>query len=154
MRISLVTLTENKSQAVDSLKVLLEQGNPYPESVANTERFRCTIGLLLLTGIILSNIYKNRNVYNMIAPRAPLDYKHFEELTRDNVIIYTRVDKVVINARFNFNQTEEYSNGSIGHLKYRGVVTGVASDNSSGSCIELSLPITAVGEINKIVDVF
>lgn len=73
------------------LEVLLEQGDPFPNRVASSTRFRTRILLIsfMLVGILLSNGYKNDNVYNMILPREELHYKNFEELTILNFSVYT-----------------------------------------------------------------
>lgn len=73
-----------------SLKVLLEQGDPFPSIIANSEGQRIPLGIFLLLSIVISNSYKNSNVYNMIVPRSPILYKHLRELVRDNFKIYTR----------------------------------------------------------------
>lgn len=41
-------------------------------------------------GIVLSNAYKNSNVYNMVTPRQPVLYKKFRELLEDKFQVYTR----------------------------------------------------------------
>lgn len=75
---------------ISVLKSLLEQGNPIPPSVVNAEYLRCLIGLFLLMAIILSNAYKNTNVYRMVMPRTPIQYKYFSEVLQDKFNIYTR----------------------------------------------------------------
>lgn len=72
------------------LKCLLEQSDPFSTEQINVARLRCVIGVFLLMGIVLSNGYKNVNVYNMVVPRKPIPYKYFSELVRDNFSIYTR----------------------------------------------------------------
>lgn len=78
------------SGTISILKVLLEQGNPFSTSVANSKRLRFLLAMSLLAGIVLSNAYKNTNVYNMVVPRQPILYKYFHELIRDKFEIYTR----------------------------------------------------------------
>lgn len=46
-------------------------------------------------GIVLSNAYKNDNVYNMILPRRSTPYKFFEELAKDNFSVYKRSHRIV-----------------------------------------------------------
>lgn len=72
------------------LKVLLEQGDPFQNFVVRRKQVRIMIGLFLLMGLILSNAYKNTNVYNMVVHRKPILYSYFEELKQDNIIVYTR----------------------------------------------------------------
>lgn len=79
------------SRCISPLKVFLEQGDPYPGSVINGKRMRWFVGTFLLVGVVMSNAYKNENVYNMITPRKPIPYETFKELIRDNFTIYTRI---------------------------------------------------------------
>lgn len=51
---------------------------------------------VLLGGIILSNAYKNTNVYNMVVPRKPILYQRFDELQKDNFNVYSRSTEVAI----------------------------------------------------------
>lgn len=39
---------------------------------------------------MLSNAYKNKNMYNMILPTKPVPYQYLQELVNDNFTIYTR----------------------------------------------------------------
>lgn len=71
--------------------MFLEQGDPYRSSVSNEGRIWWFVGAFLLAGIVISNAYKNENVYNMIAPRKPIPYETFNELFRDNFTIFTRI---------------------------------------------------------------
>lgn len=71
-------------------KLLLEQGNPFPDSLLTSHWCKCLSMTLLLTGIVLSNAYKNTNVYNMIRPRLVIPYLHLRELVDDNFQILGR----------------------------------------------------------------
>lgn len=75
---------------LNTLKVLLEQGDPFPSSVASTLNLRYAIGSFLLVGIVLSNAYKSENVYNMITLRKEIPYERFHELVDNNFTIYSR----------------------------------------------------------------
>lgn len=89
--IVLITLvTRNIGYFLSPVKVLLEQGGPFSKSSEDNTNFRYAIGSLLLMGIILSNAYKNTNVYDMIIPRKPVPFETFKELTTHNFSIYTR----------------------------------------------------------------
>lgn len=79
------------SHWISPLKLLLDQGNPFLESVASDPRMRVVVAGYLLMGLVLSNAYKNTNVYNMITPRQPVPYEFFRELIADNFKIYSRV---------------------------------------------------------------
>lgn len=72
------------------IKVLLEQGDPFLASVAQIQRLRWMIGTFMLIGTVLSNAYKNTNVYNMILPREVLLYEHLDQLSQKNISVYTR----------------------------------------------------------------
>lgn len=95
----LLSLSEIKTGILDHwlspLKVLLEQGNPFADGVINRERLRWATGLFLLAGIVLSNAYKNANVYNMITPRKPVPYEYIKQLRENNFAIYTRIATVI-----------------------------------------------------------
>lgn len=71
-------------------KLFLEQGNPFPDKILNNCHVRIVCVLALYAGIVLSNAYKNANVYNMIAPRYPVPYKQFAQLFSDNFSIHQR----------------------------------------------------------------
>lgn len=81
----------SSSSWLSPLKLFLEQGDPYLASVTNDRRMRWFIGTFLLAGIVLSNAYKNENIYNMITPRNPILYETLEELIRNNFTIYSRI---------------------------------------------------------------
>lgn len=75
-------------------KIFLEQNDPFPPSIRKLDRTRVLVGLLLLTGIILSNAYKNTNVYNMVIPRKPIIFKYLNELVQSGFNIYTRIEYI------------------------------------------------------------
>lgn len=88
---------ETSSQAgLVPIKVLLEQGNPCPTSLISNHRCTWISGTVLLMGIILSNSYKNKNVYNMIIPMKIVPYRRLQELVDDNFTIHTRSKHVSI----------------------------------------------------------
>lgn len=76
-------------------KVLLEQGGDFSGPTFQTLPFRLIIGAFLLVSVVLSNAYKNSNVYNMISPSTPDPYEMFSELIQDNFKIYTRMMPLV-----------------------------------------------------------
>lgn len=72
------------------MKVVLEQGDISPASSSiSSQKIRLFLGVFLAMCIILSNGYKNTNVYTMVTPRKPVRYQRFEELVHDNFSIYT-----------------------------------------------------------------
>lgn len=84
------------SQTVSIFKMLVEQGGPFLDSVANKTRFRSVLGPLLLMGIVLSNAYKNTNIYNMVIPRKPVLYNYFQELVTDNFKVFSRPSSLIM----------------------------------------------------------
>lgn len=94
--VSMKLLRENsniRDNVMSVLKVVLEQG----DSATGKPRFRYLFALLLLMGIILSNAYKNNNVYNMVIPRRPILYEQLSEMLRDKFQLYTRTDYMALN---------------------------------------------------------
>lgn len=83
-------------------KLLLEQGSPLPSHLINSHQHQWLAGTMLLTGIVLSNAYKNTNVYNMIIHGKSVPYQYLQELVHDNFTIYTRSREIFhnINAKF------------------------------------------------------
>lgn len=88
------------------LKVILEQNDPFAQIVVKNTRLRLPIIFLLLVGIILSNAYKNTNIYKMVSPRKPILYQTFEELLRDNFRIYSRSLLIYVQAPINVGNIE------------------------------------------------
>lgn len=76
----------SRSYLMSSLKVFLEQG----DSIYDTKR-HIMLGCFVLMAVVISNAYKNTNVYEMIAPRKPIPYEAFQELVTDNFSILTRL---------------------------------------------------------------
>lgn len=68
----------------------LEQGNPFPDATLRLSKYRVVAILFFLMSTVLSNAYKNNNVYNMIAPRKPVPYDKFFKLVHDNFTIFGR----------------------------------------------------------------
>lgn len=75
---------------ISVLKVLWVQGDPFQPGIVKAKYCRITVGLFLLMGIVLSNAYKNTNVYNMVVQRQPILYKYFKDMVHDRLEIYTR----------------------------------------------------------------
>lgn len=79
------------------VKVLLEQGTPFLDTTISTLRAKWVAGSFLLIGIVVSNAYKNINLYHMVAPRKPIPYQFFDEIRNDGYTIYSRIATVLIN---------------------------------------------------------
>lgn len=72
------------------LKILLEQGDDSFESVSIPDRkVSVFLGIFLTMCVILSNGYKNANVYKMVKPRKLIMYERLDDLIQDNFSIYT-----------------------------------------------------------------
>ncbi|CAL8121474.1 unnamed protein product [Orchesella dallaii] len=96
-------------------KSIIEQGDPFSNRYLKTFQTRLIIFPFMLAMIVLSNAYKNNNVYNMIAPRHAVPYKYLKELVHDNFTIYGRSSKVIFywwDSKkpnwSNFNVTQHY----------------------------------------------
>lgn len=71
-------------------KILLEQSHLTPTTTPNSnQKLRIFLAIILVMFIILSNGYKNANVYRMVSPRLPLRYEKFSDLIEANFSIYT-----------------------------------------------------------------
>lgn len=80
------TNRDNLRLCISPLMALMEQGDAFVRS----ERNKVVTGLFLAMGILLSNAYKNTNLYNMVTPRKSIPYESFEQLVDDNFTVYTR----------------------------------------------------------------
>lgn len=70
---------------------VLEQGNAFPSKVCESKRGRGIVAGIFGASILLSNAYKNTNVYNMVVPRMDLLFESFDQLEKENVSVYTRL---------------------------------------------------------------
>lgn len=85
------------NQSFGILKTLLEQGDPFKDTDLATPKMKWFIGPFLFMSIVLSNAYKNNNVYNMIAPRNPLPWEYFQELVEADFEVYGRSNVFFLN---------------------------------------------------------
>ncbi|CAL8131102.1 unnamed protein product [Orchesella dallaii] len=81
----------NSTVYFQPIALMLEQGGAYTAKQANTASLAPYLTSLLLVSIVLTNAYKNDNVYNMIAPRKSIPYTLFNQLVADNFSIYSRI---------------------------------------------------------------
>lgn len=79
---------------ISLLKVLLEQGDPFPRHIVLRRIIRVMSSCFLLIGIVLSNAYKNTNVYRMILPRSLVPFEYFRELVESNFTVYNTVTSI------------------------------------------------------------
>lgn len=73
------TFVEKPSKVVDDLRT------KYPFTLAIFS---------LCVGIIISNAYKNTNVYNMVKPMKTIPYEHISQLVNDKFKIFSKAAKV------------------------------------------------------------
>lgn len=95
------------------LKVILEQGDGIPDSLNQMFSLRFLIAAYLLIALVVSNAYKNTNVYNLIAPKRVKPYETFNELVKEKFDIYSRPSELV------FDTIPKYYNGNIILPKYK-----------------------------------
>lgn len=80
------------SKFLSFIRIFLEQGNAImePQSQLQCLNRRTFLGSIVLAAIILSNAYKNTNVYNMIMPRVPIPMNTLEKLVSNGFKIFSR----------------------------------------------------------------
>lgn len=71
-------------------KVLVEQGNPFPDQFLKDVKLIFILIPFMFMGTVLSNAYKNTNIYNMISPRNSILYDTFQELINDKFSMLSR----------------------------------------------------------------
>lgn len=108
---------DNVRAILISMKVLLEQG----DNGVNDKRVRCSVGWYILMGIVLSNAYKNTNIYNIISPRNPIPYEKMEQLISDKFTVYTRVIYLDVSLPDLMNSSEVLNQYLIGGGSIAGV---------------------------------
>ncbi|CAL8133343.1 unnamed protein product [Orchesella dallaii] len=74
------------------IRLVLEQGGAYTMKQEKTPSLKPFLAGVLMAAIVLSNAYKNDNVYNMIAPRKFIPYTQFEQLEAADFNVYTRIN--------------------------------------------------------------
>ncbi len=76
------------------IKVILEQGDPFPGRLGKSKPLRFLICGALLGGLVLSNAIKSNNVYNIVLPKQPLKFSTIDELLQHGYTIYTRLTSI------------------------------------------------------------
>lgn len=51
-----------------TVKVLLEQGEPFCSSLVDSFRFRFIMSGILLAGLVVRNAFKSKNMYKIVMP--------------------------------------------------------------------------------------
>lgn len=72
---------------------LLEQSTPYSSSLLNKKRMKLVVCGILLCVLVLSNAYKNDNMYEMISPKKFRPFLKFDQLLNANYSIFTEARK-------------------------------------------------------------
>lgn len=98
------------------IRSLLEQGDPFPLTFIKSKRHQLIIGTFLLVAIIISNAFKNTNVYNMITPRKVLPYENLQQLIKDKYQVFTRVGNIVFTQSKLGNYTRNLHNQIYDHV--------------------------------------
>lgn len=80
-------------------QILMEQGDGFSKDFFKLPPLRFALGPFLLMSIILSEGYRNENVYNLVLPGKFIPYKVFEELVQDKFSIFAATYHVIL--RFN-----------------------------------------------------
>lgn len=76
---------------ISIFQILFEKDYPFKKKERREGiQFKILIGIFLLMSIILSNAYKNSNVYKMISPRRPVPYANLSDLINAGFQILSR----------------------------------------------------------------
>lgn len=70
-------------------QMLVEQSSSFID-LHKANSWRISLSSYLLVAIVISNAYRNVNVYNMVKPRVPIPYETFDQLITDRFTIFTR----------------------------------------------------------------
>jgi len=71
---------------------ILEQGSVLTDKQMNVGSLRIIAGSVILVSVVLSNAYKNDNVYNMIKSRNSVPFWYLKQLEQEKFEILTRLD--------------------------------------------------------------
>lgn len=104
-----------KNELFAIAKVFLEQGDPFASGQLQDSKVRWIVSGILLVGIVISNAYKNDNVYKMVLGRKTLYYDTISSLAEANFTIYSRL----IDVTFAYMDDEEKWNKSRMNLNNR-----------------------------------
>lgn len=75
-------------------KVVVGQGDPFMARVLNNGSLRYTAATFLLMGIVLSEGYKNTNMYNIISARKVISMENLSQLVTEKYTVYTRSSEI------------------------------------------------------------
>lgn len=87
-----------KSSFVKSIlgmfKVVVGQGDPFMHNAFSSTPLRLVAVTFLFMGIIISEGYKNSNMYNMISPRKIISREKMSDLVDEKFTMYSRLSKI------------------------------------------------------------
>lgn len=90
----LISSVAKKESFVKSMlgmfKVVVGQGDPFMHHVFNSVPLRFAAVPFLFMGVIVSEGYKNSNMYNIICPRRTIFKEYISELVSGKFTVYTR----------------------------------------------------------------
>ncbi|CAL8139140.1 unnamed protein product [Orchesella dallaii] len=98
VRLTFKTFSTN--DFMQSIIVLLEEGEAFSERQLKLPSLKWMLASLLIAGTVLSNAYKYDNVYNIIAPKKLIPYRQFDQLIQNNFTIYSMLLVEVRNFMF------------------------------------------------------
>ncbi len=78
-----------------SLKLLLEQSNPYPQNMLSNFHLKILSTSTMLTVLVISNAYKNDNIYDLVLPPKFIPFEYFDELILANFTILSEPNYVL-----------------------------------------------------------
>jgi len=91
------------------IRIVFEQGSGFSNKQMNVISLRIIAGSVILVSVVLSNAYKNENVYNMIKARNSIPFWYLNQLQQEKFEILTRLDSFY---------TEHYDNAEDLKEKY------------------------------------
>lgn len=81
-------------QLFSIMKCLLEQGDPFVISAPTYRLLRVTLIGIFAACTVLSNAYKNDNIYRMVLPRTRLKYERLIQLRKENFTYFSAIGPV------------------------------------------------------------
>lgn len=80
-----------QTSTLSVVKVLLEQGDPFPSNFDKCRQMRFLMCGILLGGLVISNAFKSENMHKIVLPRQHISYYNFDDLSEDNISVYNRI---------------------------------------------------------------
>lgn len=117
--------------AITVVKILLEQGDPFCSGIQRQMRMKFIIFVSLFGGNLISNAYKNANIYRLSLPRQRQFHETLDQLIENNYTAYSRYSFVEY-------KSEESTTNSSGVLNWESIVedlflyTSILLDDKGG----------------------